>query len=137
MKKSKKNLLTLMLAGAVCGSAIFGAAMLNDPVAASAAEVNYALTDVFAANNATEVIGSAKQNDSDAKQTTTFSLKTNDYVRIKRDLAFKWFEGREDAKYLTLKFSFKDLNFTSVSFAIESESSIASETEKARNVVTF
>lgn len=126
-----------MLAGAVCGSAIFGAAMLNDPVAASAAEVNYALTDVFAANNATEVIGSAKQNDSDAKQTTTFSLKTNDYVRIKRDLAFKWFEGKEDAEYLTLKFSFKDLNFTSVSFAIESESSIASETEKARNVVTF
>ncbi len=137
MKKSKKNLLTLMLAGAVCGSAIFGAAMLNDPVAASAAEVNYALTDVFAANNATEVIGSAKQNEGDAKQTTTFSLKTNDYVRIKRDLAFKWFEGREDAEYLTLKFSFKDLNFTSVSFAIESESSIASETEKARNVVTF
>ena len=81
MKKSKKNLLTLMLAGAVCGSAIWGAAMLNDPVTTSAAEVTYSITDVFASNNATEVIGSAKQNDSDAKQTTSFSLKKKVFLK--------------------------------------------------------
>lgn len=142
MKKNNKKLTTLILAGAVCCTSIIGAALIKNPVKTSAADVKYALTDVFASNGA-DAIGAAKQNSADKAETAKFTLANNQYVRIKRDVALKWFaedknnKGKGVAQYFTMKFALADLNFQTLDVVMESESSLASEDGKANNVVTL
>ncbi|MBR1974245.1 MAG: hypothetical protein IKA20_00160 [Clostridia bacterium] len=135
MKKTNKKLITLILAGALCTSAaVSGAFLLNNKVNTSAAEaVSYKLTDVFVSNGAI----SAEKVGDDADQTAMFTLGNEQYARIKRDLAFKWYEakGQEGARYLSMSFALKDTNFKTLSFAVESTSSVAAEDEKAVNVI--
>lgn len=133
MKKMNKKLTTLMLAGALCAATI-GGVVTARPFASSADEKvakTYALSDVFSVSKA-----ELKVDETDSSLTAlTFSDEGK--VTFKRDLAFKWYEGKNDARYLTLTFAFKDLNFKSVSFTIESESAWATEEGKAINVITF
>lgn len=136
MKKSNKKLITLMLAGAVSCTAILGAVLIKNPVKTSAAETKYSLTDIFS-SNAGSAIGAEKQNSDDSAQTTAFTLADGEYVRFKNDLAFKWFKGKGQAQYLSLDFSFKTLDFNTVTIKVENESSLATEAGKTANSVVF
>ena len=128
MKRQNKKLMTMMLAGALCAATIGGVAKV-EPTPVSAAAVTYALTDVFTANRV-----NMKNDDSNV---TAFQFSDDGTVTMKRNLAFKWFEGKNLAKYFTVKFAFKDLDFKSVSFEVESESAWATKDEKTKNTVTF
>lgn len=127
MKKQNRKLTTLMLAGALCAATISGFAFAK-PVTSSAEEATYALDDVFSRTSATFLMEG---------KTAAFELSDDGNVSLKRDLAFAWYEGKDDAKYLSLKFAFKTLDFTSVSFTVESVSAWATTEEKATNVVKF
>ena len=130
MKKMNKKLTTLMLAGALCAATI-GGVVTARPFASLADEKvakTYALSDVFSVSKA-----ELKADES----LTALTFADEGKVTFKRDLAFKWYEGKNDARYLSLTFAFKDLNFKSVSFTIESESAWATEDGKAINVITF
>lgn len=126
MKKQNKKLITLMLAG-LCAVSLSTAVASVTTEAKEGKASTYAITDVFATS------GSSGTEES----TVAFTLGDEQYARIKRDLAFKWYEGKNDARYLTVKFAFKELNFTSVTFQVESSSSVATEKEKTVNAVKF
>ncbi len=87
----------------------------------------YAISEIFSTSGTLDV-----END-----TVAFKLGNENYARIKRDLAFKWYEGKNDARYLTVKFAFKALNFESITFEVESSSSVASKDQKTANAVKF
>lgn len=129
MKRKNKKLTTLMLASALCAATIGGVAFAT-PVSASAevTEGMYALSDVFS-------VKSAEIKPEENK--TAFSFSDNGAVTFRRDLAFKWYEDKNNAKYLSMQFAFKDVNFSSVSFVVESASAWATEEEKASNTVKF
>lgn len=139
MKRNNKKLTTLILAGALSLSAVLGTALLKAPVTASADEATaktYSLTNLFTESEATV---SAETLNGESAQTTKFSFnntaKTNS-VTLKRNIAFKWFAGKNQPKYFTMTFAFGDLkNFKSADFAINSDSSLTSE--KAENIVRF
>ncbi len=127
MKRQNKKLTTLMLAGALCAATIGGFA-LTKPVTTSAEEATYALEDVFSKTGTSFVLEDA---------TTAFEFSDEGNVGLKRSLAFAWYEGKNDAKYLSLTFAFKTLDFESVSFKVDSVSAWATEEEKATNIVKF
>lgn len=130
MKRSNKKLLTFMLAGALCAVTAGGALSLGTVKTSAAKEVGeYALSDIFLTEKA--IVGC------DDSNVTTFSLSDNGVVKFTRDLAFKWYEGAESAKYLALRFAFQDMNFEKVEFVVESASAWASSADKASNVITF
>lgn len=133
MKTINKKLTTLMLAGALCAATIGGVAVVN-PVASLADEKvakTYAVKDVFSVSSA-EV-----KADDTTSSLTALNISDDGKVTFKRDLALKWYEGKNDVKYLTMEFAFKALDFKSVSFTVESESAWATEAQKATNVVKF
>ena len=123
MKRKNKKLITLLLAGAMCATMVGGFVAQNS-VRSTAAETTYALSELFA-----ETKGDA------TTETAAFTLADGDSVWYKNDLAFKWFKAKDEAQYLTMKFALKDLNFKSLTFTVESDSSVASEDEKAINSV--
>ncbi len=122
MKRKNKKLTTLILAG-VCAASI-GAATVG--VVATADEApTYKITDVFATS------GTA------ATDKVSFALSNGEYVRYNRDLAFKWYTAKDTASYFNMQFSFSNLDFTSITFEMESEASVVNEEEKAVNAVEF
>lgn len=138
MKRKNKKLITLLLAGAMCATMVGGFVAQNS-VRSTAAETTYALSELFAetkgdADDETDVIGAEKKGDA-TTETAAFTLADGDSVWYKNDLAFKWFKAKDEAQYLTMKFALKDLNFKSLTFTVESDSSVASEDEKAINSV--
>ena len=129
MKKQNKKLLTLMLAGlcAVSLGTSFATAKASAEEATTVTATTYEISGVFAGSGtAAEEAGSV-----------AFTLGNDQDMKMKRDLAFKWYEAKGEAKYLTIKFAFKDLNFTSVTFKVESASSIATKDKKTTNSVKF
>ncbi|MBQ8230241.1 MAG: hypothetical protein IJZ32_06070 [Clostridia bacterium] len=138
MKRKNKKLITLILAGAMCATMV-GGFVAHSSVRSTAAETTYALSEIFAetkgdADDETDVIGAEKRGDA-TTETAAFTLADGDSVWYKNDLAFKWFKAKNDPQYLTMKFALKDLNFKSLTFTVESDSSVASEDEKAINSV--
>ena len=130
MKRTNKKWLTLMLAGLCAVSlttAVAGATANADETETKIEASKYAITDIFSTNGALETV----------EDTVAFKLGNDKYARIKRDLAFKWYEGKDDARYLTLKFAFKALNFESITFEVESSSSVANKDQKSVNAVKF
>lgn len=137
MKRKNKKLLTLILCGALCATSAVGAvtaANLSANADDEAAKNTVLLTDVFAGSSG-DVIGAEKIADGDEKETAAFTLKDKEYVYLKRDLAFKWFEAKDTAKYLNFTIVLKDLNFTKLSFRIESAAAEATKDEKAVNIL--
>ena len=129
MKKQNKKLLTLMLAGLCAVSLGTSVATANASAdeATTVTASTYAISDVFAGSGtAGEDAGSV-----------AFTLGNDQDMRMKRDLAFKWYEAKNEVEYLTIKFAFKELNFTSVTFKVESASSIATKDKKTTNSVKF
>lgn len=133
MRKNSKKLLTLMLAGALCAATVGGVATLTSANADNA--TTYALTNVFSASDKTligaEVVGS------ETNQTAKFSFKKDSWVEFNRDLALKWFEGKAQAKYMSLDFAFANMNFTDLSFVFEVAPAQAVEGDKAINTIKF
>ncbi len=127
MKKQNRKLTTLMLAGALCAATISGFAVAK-PVTSSAEATTYALSDVFSNTSASLIMDS---------NTAAFEFSDDGSVSLKRDLAFAWYEGKDDARYLSMKFAFKTLDFESVSFTLESVSAWATTEEKATNTIKF
>ena len=130
MKKHNKKWITLMLAG-LCsvslGAAIVSTTAKADETSTGKTAATYEISEVFSTN------GSA----SGETGTVAFTLGNSNYARIKRDLAFKWYVGKDDVKYFTMTFAFQDFNFKSVLFEIESDSSVATDDGKAVNAVKF
>lgn len=143
MKRMNKKLLTLMLAGALCSATLGGILAQGTvaTVAGSAAEATKKITEVFEADktNGGAIITRANNATAeDETQTLAFELKdSDDKVSIKRDLAYKWFVGKNAAKYFNMTFAFEALSFESVSFVMECAPSVATEDEKTSNTVKF
>ncbi len=134
MKKMNKKLTTLMLAGALCVATLGGVAAANPIVSMADSEKvakTYTLSEVFSVSNA------ELKPEAEAVNLTAFTFSDNGKVTLKRDLAFAWYEGENEAKYLSMTFAFKELNFKSVSFTVESDPAWATEDQKATNVVKF
>lgn len=129
MKKKNKKILTLMLAGACCAAAVAGTARAAI-ISSSAATNNSAveLTSVFTTSE-------AKMNGDNSK--TNFVFNEKGYATFNRDLALKWFETKGTPSYLTLKFSFADLNFDSIAWKFESKALVANADDKAVNKIVF
>ncbi len=137
MKRKNKKLLTLILCGALCATSAVGAVAATNLSANAddeAAKNTVLLTDVFAGSSG-DVIGAEKVADGDEKETAAFTLKDKEYVYLKRDLAFKWYTAKDTAKYLNFTIALKDLNFTKLSFRIESAAAEATKDEKAVNIL--
>lgn len=132
MKKMNKNIITLMLAGALCTGA--GLAFVNAP-AASAEEPagkTYALTEVFT-SSVSGVIGSETVA---SKEVTAFTLKNGESVEYNNSLAYAW-GSEEGEKYLNMTFSFKELNFDEISFVFENAPAQATKDDKSVNTLKF
>ena len=129
MKRRKLTLVQCMLATVVGVSALVGANAVNKNVAAADSAETYALNDVFSSKDATIGV--------DAENKTSFTFSSEGSVTLKRNLAYTWLEGKNDAKYLTLKFALKDANFEKVNFSFDATSAWATEEDKATNVLSI
>lgn len=126
MKKQNRKWLTTILAGLCVAS--LGASVASATVQADDSQaVTYAISDVFGGSGVAEADG----------KNVAFKLGNDENMRLKRDLAFKWYEEKDTAGYLTIKFAFKTLDFTSVTFQVESASSVATKEKKTVNAVKF
>ncbi len=132
MKRLNKKLTTLILAG-VCATSIGVASARILSSADEATAKTYDITTVFSKSE-NAVIGSKTVAEA---ETIAFTLGNGDSVSMKKDLAFKWYAAKNDAKYLNIQFSFESLDFEHVIFTIESATSVANEDEKAVNAVKF
>lgn len=139
MKRNDKKLTTLILAGAMSLSAVLGTAFLGGVSASADDETTaktYALSSLFTTSNATvdaDAIGD------ETEMTTKFvfdkTAKTSS-VTFKRNVAFKWFAAKGDARYMSTTFAFGKLDdFKSADVTLNSSSSLTEE--KAKNVVKF
>ncbi len=134
-----------MLAGACATSLTVATAKVTasaDEASASTA-VTYTLSDVFAPSANEHVALNEKSGYAaiTLDDNTTESASTP-YAYYKRDLAFYWQEKKAEATtatpaYLNIKFAFDALNFNSVTFAFESDTSVANEEDKAYNAIEF
>ena len=97
-----------MLAGlcAVSLGASVATANASADEATTVTASTYAISEVFAGS------GTAGEEEG----SVAFTLGNDQDMRMKRDLAFKWYEAKGEAKYLTIKFAFKELNFTSLRY---------------------
>lgn len=139
MKRNNKKLATFILAGALSCSAFLGTAFLNGSIAASADEATaktYTLSTLFTTSSAS--IDAEKLGEETA-MTTKFVFDKeakSSKITYKRNVAFKWFAGKDDARYMSTTFAlgsvkeFKGLNVT-----LNSDSSLTEE--QAANVVKF
>ncbi len=135
MKRLNKKLITFMLAG-VC-TATLGVAAIKAEVAADeeTTTTTYSISNVFATDTSNSAVMSF-ETVSD-KQVAYFEMANGQSVYMPNDLALKWYENKDTAKYLKLAFAFKTLDFESVTFEIESAASVATEEEKSYNAIKF
>ncbi len=138
MKRKKITAITLMLAAVAVTATVGGAKLGNNTRAAAAAET-YALSDVFYVSGS-DVLGAETVGE---EKVTAFTLAEDEEVMIKRSLALKWYKedsenkGKGVAEYFTLKFAFKDVNFSKAEISMDTKSAWATEEEKATNTVSF
>lgn len=144
MKTTNKKRITLMLVGALCSATLGGIFARNalDVVPTFAAEATKSVSDVFTVDGKKlGSVGAKKVSESDEKETVAFTLSNSGEdsgkVSIKRDLAYAWYEGKNDARYFNMTFAFENLNFKSVSFVMENAPAVAMEEEKASNTLKF
>ncbi len=139
MKRLNKKLLTFVLAG-LCAASVC-AATIN--VVSSADETEgTAISSVFTSSTGGGVIDVETAAGAETG-TLRFTLANGKSVALKRDLALKWYEdedadGTPTEKYLDMKFSFKNkADFKTVTFKMESASTVVTESNKAENEVVF
>lgn len=131
MKRRNNKLLTLMLAGLLC-VATAGTVAASLPVKASADTTakSYELTKVFNSNNTSSTIAGK-----DGK--TELTMGNGHSVEFNRNLAIQWFSAKDTPEYTTLKFTFKDINFTEMDFVFKAAALHAAKDDVAVNTVKF
>ncbi len=134
MKRLNKKLLTFALAGACAASLC--AATINVVSSAEESE-GVAVSSVFALSKKDEGTIDVETATGAETGTVRFTLSNGQSAYMQRDLALKWHESNEGASYMQMKFAFKSFDFESVTFKVESASSVVTEEEKAVNEVTF
>lgn len=134
MKSKKITGITLMLASAVVSSALGGALLGKNAV--SADSTTYALSDIFTVSKA-EIVTVAESTEEEAKNITAFKLSDAGTATIKRSLALKWYEGKEQEKGFSVTFSFNDLDFNTVTFSMDTTSAWATKNELSTNALRF
>lgn len=135
MKRKNNKLLTLMLAGVLC-AATAGTVAAALPVKASADTTakSVALSEVFKADENSPDIKGEKYGEINK---TALTFDNEEAVRFNRNLAIKWFEGKGTAKYMTLKFTFKDVDFTEMEFTFNATALHAAKDDIAVNTIKF
>ena len=128
-KKNKVKILTFLVAGAIGTAALGGGLMLGG---IKAGAVTYEPYRIFTAEKSASV-----GTDSDDDTLMAFTLPDSGSVSFKRDLALKWYDGKDAAKYLTMKFALKDTNFEKLTLTFEAAPSMAMKEKKATNTVVF
>ena len=128
-KKNKVKILTFLVAGAIGTAALGGGLMLGG---IKAGAVTYEPSRIFTAEKSASV-----GTDSDDDTLMAFTLPDSGSVSFKRDLALKWYDGKDAAKYLTMKFALKDTNFEKLTLTFEAAPSMAMKEKKATNTVVF
>ena len=145
MKRTNKKLLTLIFAGAFCAATIGGiGGLMGKTVSGYSPEApkSYALTSVFSVNSSGAAISAKKMNEADTDQTAAFTYTGGGAVEFNRDLAFKWYSKKNDkgegqVHYTNIDFAFDELNFNSVSFAIQTSPAEAIVGKYSTNTIKF
>ena len=135
MNRKNKKLLTFMLTGALCVATLGGGIVGLTKASAEPTDQKYNLTDIF--KGGSEVVTAEQLEDATAQTAKFVFAKDSDSVELNRNLAYTWFEGKDDAKYLSMEFSLKDTNFVDMSFVFETAPAQATEGGKAINTVKF
>ncbi len=126
MKRLNKKLITFILAGACVASLGVATVGAVSTAAEEAAEPKtYTVSEVFTSNGTDKTA-----------TTVAYELANDQYLRLTsgRNLALKWQE-KEGTKYLSVDFSFNELNFAKFTLEVETTSSVAEE--KSTNAVEF
>lgn len=133
MKRKKFTGVMLMLATAVVSTAMGGALLARNAVAEESTTASlYSVSSIFSTTDA-EITSENVENE----EITAFKISDDGKVTMTRNLALAWYEAKNVAKYFSMSFSFKELNFDSVSITMDSPSAWATKDNKATNVVTF
>ncbi len=109
----------------------------------NASAETYSPSTIFSAGTG----GKIGSSEGDGDQYVQFTLSDGGAVYFRRDLALKWYESSEEEtegranpgalKYLTLGFSFSELNFKTFSLVFESAEENISKDNTATNSVVF
>ncbi|MDE6411079.1 MAG: hypothetical protein K2L02_00885 [Clostridia bacterium] len=136
MSKVKKSLITIISLFAAL-FLILGLALGLPKTLASAN--TYSPSSIFSAGTGGEVGASDKFGEGDdAKAYVQFTFSDGGKVYYRRDLALKWYEGKDEAKYFSMQFSFGDINFEKFTIDFESaEENISKKDGKATNFIIF
>ncbi|MBR2330678.1 MAG: hypothetical protein IKA40_05470, partial [Clostridia bacterium] len=141
MRKKNITKLTLMLASALVSTAFGGAFLVANQAAADTATPTAAtqsLDSVFEKSGAnTELLPQTIGEGATATKVAAYKLSNGGSVKFKRNLALKWYEGKDDAAYATVKFSFKDTEFTKMTLSMDTASAWATVEGKTTNVIEF
>lgn len=134
IKKQKNKLLTLLVAGMIA-TAGFGGATLANATADTTETASYtpAISTIFSTTSATLDKDGAVDVSGDLKM----QIKNGGKVDYRRDLALKWYEGANDAKYMSMSFKLANTNFSKLTFTVETESLTATKDGKAINQIVF
>lgn len=132
MKKLKSKILHLLLVSALSIAAVGGGVMGVSAKAEDEGNITYAApSSIFIATQSASVGA-----DEDDKTKTAFLLPDGGKISFRRDMALKWHNGTA-ADFFKTTFSFKNLDFDTVTFKFEVAAAQASGETKATNLIVF
>ncbi len=135
--KKKITAITLMLA-AVAATSIAGGKALSGGVNASAEETNsysVAFDTVFSATQKDDLTSVEITEGEATKKVAAVKLGDGERTWLKRNLAYAWYTGANEAQNFTATFAFDSLNFQTVTIKMQSSSAWATEDEKTTNEI--
>lgn len=138
--KKKNTTLTLMLATALVSGALGGAFLVSNQVAAETTTPTAAtqsIDSVFEKSAGVEFAPQTMGEGTTATNVAAYKLTNGDSVKLKRNLALKWYEGKDDPAYATVKFSFNNEDFTKITLSMDTASAWATVEGKTTNVIEF
>lgn len=97
----------------------------------------YSPSGVFSAGTGGSVGASEKGDEEGAKAFVQFTFSDKGKVHFRRDLALKWYEGKDDVKYFSASFAFGDINFEKFTITFESAEENISKDGKSTNEIVF
>ena len=139
MKRKKITNITLMLAALAATSAMGVMALSNDVTASAAEATPYSVTldSVFSATDKENLTAESITVGEETKKVSAIKFGDGEKAWLKRNLAYAWYEGKDDAKHFNMTFAFKDLSFKSVTIKMDSSSAWATEEEKTTNKIVI
>ena len=139
MKRKKITNITLMLAALAATSAMGVMALSNDVTASAAEATPYSLPldSVFSATDKENLTAESITVGEETKKVSAIKFGDGEKAWLKRNLAYAWYEGKDNAKHFNMTFAFKDLSFKSVTIKMDSSSAWATEEEKTTNKIVI